>query len=272
MLKLSHLDYFLPTVEALGAGVILRTGTTLPQIVNGVCIQTGIKSDYVVKFIRSTRMSPEASARELIAALMARELDFTVPEPVVIHISEAFIETMQGNENFEVAANSLGFNFGNEYKTGYIPVLKDQTISGVLEAKLIDLYAFDLMISNADRRIEKPNFLTDGDDILIFDHELAFGFTLELPFLRNSEPWTIRHQDLNWIRDNFCFDRLKGKQFDFSGFQRRLEVIDNVFWNKIETILPAGWLTEQISDIKGYLNQLIAHADLFANELNRILL
>lgn len=272
MLKLSHPDYFLPAVEAVGAGPVLQTGTTLPQIVTGICTQTGVKYDYVVKFIASTRMSPEASARELIAALMARELDFNVPEPVIIHVSDAFVETMRGDENFQVASNSLGFNFGNEYKSGYFSVLKDQQINPVLETKLVDLYAFDLMISNADRRLEKPNFLTDGDDILIFDHELAFGFTLELPLLRNPEPWTIREQDLNWIRDNFCFDRIKGKQFDFSTFQQRLTGIDNSFWNKMETILPADWLTEQVGDIKDYLNQLITKADLFANELNRILL
>lgn len=272
MLKLSHPNYFLPTVEAVGAGTILRTGTTLPQIVTGVCMQTGIKSDYVVKFIASTRMSPEASARELIAALIARELDFVVPEPVIINISDAFIETMRGDENFQVASNSLGFNFGNEYKIGYISVLKDQQINSLLESKLVDLYAFDLMISNADRRQEKPNFLTNGDDILIFDHELAFGFTLELPFLRNPEPWIIREQDLIWIRDNFCFNRIKGKQFDFSAFQQKLTGIDNTFWNKIETILPVDWLTPQVGDIKGYLDRLINNADLFANELNRILL
>ncbi|WP_342646633.1 HipA family kinase [Mucilaginibacter sp. CSA2-8R] len=272
MLKLSHPDYFLPTVEAVAAGNILRTGTTLPQIVTGICMQTGTKSDYVVKFITSPRMSPEASARELIAALMARELDFIVPEPVLIHISDAFVETMRGDENFHIASNSLGFNFGNEYKTGYFPVLKDQQINSELESKLIDLYAFDIMISNADRRLEKPNFLTNGDEILIFDHELAFGFTLEIPFLRNPEPWTIREQDLTWIRDNFCFVRIKGKQFDFSKFQEKLKFIDDSFWNKIETILPADWLTAQAGDIKIYISQLISNADLFANELNRILL
>lgn len=217
-------------------------------------------------------MSPEASARELIAALMARELDFIVPEPVIIHVSEAFVETMRGSANFQTAQNSLGFNFGNEYKTGYVVVLKDQAISAGLESKLVDLYAFDLMISNADRRLEKPNFLTNGDDILIFDHELAFGFTLELPFLRNPEPWTIRQQDMNWIGDNFCYDRMRGKQFDFSGFQQKLTAIDNTFWDKLETILPADWLTGQVIDIKNYLNQLIVRADLFATELNRILL
>ncbi|WP_158994365.1 HipA family kinase [Mucilaginibacter sp. L196] len=272
MLKLSHPDYFLPTVHAVAFGEILQSGTTMPQLVVGICEQTGIKSDYVIKFIGAQRMSPEASARELIAALIAKELDFNVPEPVIIHISDEFVELMRGNDNYLVASNSLGFNFGNEYKTGYYSVIKDQTISSSLEDKLIELYAFDIFISNADRRIEKPNFLTNGDEIIIFDHELAFGFTMELSFLRNSEPWKIRSQDLNWINDNFCFNRLKGKQFDYSSFQSKLELIDNSFWDKIETILPPDWLTEQVDEIKKHLNTLMSRADIFTSELNRILL
>ncbi|QTE36102.1 hypothetical protein J3L18_23660 [Mucilaginibacter gossypii] len=272
MLKLSHPDYFLPLVHAVEPGELFDSGTTLPQLIVGICEQNQIKGDYVIKFIRSQRMSPNASARELIAALIARELDFNVPEPVIIHISDEFVKLMHGNDNFRVAQNSLGFNFGSEYQRGYLPVMKDQVITERLEANLVDLYAFDLCISNVDRRVDKPNFLTNGDDILIFDHELAFSYTLELPFMRNQEPWLIRESDMQWVSQNFCFNRLKGKQFDFSRFQNKLSLIDNTFWNKIETIIPAEWLSNQVTDIKAYLNSLIANADLFSNELNRILL
>ncbi|MDR6941692.1 HipA family kinase [Mucilaginibacter pocheonensis] len=272
MLKLSHPEYFLPTVHALEPGKVLSSGTTEPQLIRGVCVQTGKKSDYVVKYIRAQRMSPEASGRELIAALIARELDFNVPEPVIINISDEFVELMRGKDNFQVASNSLGFNFGNEYKTGYYPVLKDQPLNESMILKLANLYALDIFISNADRRMEKPNFLTNGDDILVFDHELAFGFALELSFLRNREPWLIRDTDRVWINDNFCYNRMRGNQFDFSTFTNKFSSINDLFWNKLETILPAEWLNEQFFTIKTYLNTLIGEADLFSTELNRILL
>jgi hypothetical protein len=272
VLKLSHPEYFLPNVYALEPGMILSSGTTEPQLIRGVCTQTGQKDDYVVKYIRAQRMSPEASARELVAALIARELNFNVPEPVIVNVSEEFVELMRGKANYHVASHSLGFNFGSEFKTGYYSVLKDQPLNETMLLKLVDLFALDIFISNADRRMEKPNFLTNGDDILVFDHEMAFGFSLELPFLRNREPWIIRDSDKNWISDNFCFNRIKGNQFDFSTFTNKLTNVNDLFWNKLETILPDEWLTEQFFIIKTYLNTLIGEADFFSTELNRILL
>lgn len=272
MLKLSHPDYFLPIVHALEPGVVLSSGTTEPQLIRGVCEQTGLKSDYVVKYLRAPRMSPEASARELVAALIAKELDFNVAEPVLIHIDGEFAEVVLGQPNYQMVSNSLGFNFGNEFKNGYFQVLRDQALNDNMKQKLVDLFAFDIFISNADRRTDKPNFLSNGDDILIFDHELAFGFALELPFLRNQQPWLIRQSDQNWINNNFCFNMIKGNQFDFATFTDKLTVINNPFWDKIETIMPAEWLSEQFYTIKAYLTTLINEADLFSSELNRILL
>ncbi len=65
---------------------------------------------------------------------------------------------------------------------------------------------------------------------------------------------------------------IKGNQFDFSTFTDKISVINNPFWDKIETIVPADWLTDQYDVIKTYLTTLINEADLFAHELNRILL
>jgi hypothetical protein len=253
-------------------GQVLASGTTEPQLIRGICQQTNAKSDYVVKYIKAQRMSPEASARELVAALIARELDFNVAEPVLIHIDSEFAGLVLGQPNHQTVINSLGFNFGNEYQKGYLQVLKDQQINPDTLLKLVDLFAFDIFISNADRRVDKPNFLTNGEDILIFDHELAFGFALELPFLRSQQPWLIRASDENWIRDNFCFNMIKGNQFDFAKFTDKLSVINNPFWDKIETFMPADWLTDQFYTIKAYLTTLINEADSFSNELNRILL
>ncbi len=270
MLKLSHPNYFLPIVHAMEPKQVLTSGTTEPQLIRGVCEQTGIKSDYVVKYIKSPRMSPEASARELLAALIARELDFNVPEPVVVNVSSEFAELTRGKDGFVTASNSVGFNFGSEYKTAYSQVLREQPLNDNMQHKLIELFAFDIFIGNADRRIDKPNFLSNGDDILIFDHELAFGFALDL--FRNPQPWVIRENDKNWINENFCFNRIKGNQFDFSTFTDKLSVINNPFWDKVETIMPADWLSDQFYTIKAYLTTLINEADLFSHELNRILL
>ncbi len=269
MLKLSHNDYFLPKVLALEPREILTSGTTNPQLITGVCTTTGNQSEYVVKFIKAQRMSAEASCRELLAALIARELDFNVPEPAIIQITPEFVELMKGKDNFTPASNSIGHNFGNEYKTGYSSIGVNQVLDVTLTNKLVDLFALDMLISNADRRVEKPNFLSNGNDILVFDHELAFGFAVEL--FKNPNPWLISDQDMVWVKDNFCYHRLKGREIDFSNFANRLQVLNSAFWDKFETIAPNEWLTDQWIAIKNYLNSLIERSDIFAGELKRIL-
>lgn len=182
-----------------------------------------------------------------------------------------FVNLLQGNDMYHIAANSLGYNFGNEYQRGYIAPLKGQTFSEAFEQKLLDLFAFDMLISNADRRLEKPNFLFNGDDMLVFDHEIAFGFLMELPFVRNPTPWTFRDSDLGWIGQNICYQYLRGNTYDFSPFIDKLTVLNDLFWTKVETIIPQEWLNDQCSTIKNYLNSIIENSHLFASELTQLL-
>jgi hypothetical protein len=272
VLKLSHTNYYLPIVQPLEPLRVLESGTTTPQLILGVCQQTGVKGDYVIKYRAASRMSAEASVRELVAAWIARELGLKVPEPVIISVSPEFVELLQGNEMYQIASNSLGYNFGNEYQRGYLAPLKGQTFSEDFKRKLIDLFAFDMFISNADRRIDKPNFLYNGDDLLVFDHEIAFGFVMELPFLRNQIPWTFRDSDLEWISQNFCYQYLKGNTYDFLPFIDKLTVLNDLFWTKVETIIPPDWLNDQCSTIKNYLNSILENSHLFAGELTQLLL
>ncbi|HEY4150725.1 MAG TPA: HipA family kinase, partial [Chitinophagaceae bacterium] len=198
-------------------------------------------------------------------------LDFNVPEPVVVNVNSEFVDLLVGNDMHQVAGNSLGFNFGNEYQRGYYPLLKDQPVTDIVKQKLLDLFAFDMLISNSDRRIDKPNFLFNGNDVLVFDHEIAFGFLFELPFLRNNNPWLFRDSDMDWINLNFCFNLLKGNEYNFLPFLDKLISINDLFWDKIETIIPQEWFNSQFGTIKNNLSSMVEHADLFTGELTRLL-
>lgn len=272
MPKITDSKYFLPIVEALTPGEVLSTGTTQPNIIRGICHQTQLKSDYVIKFRAAQRMSSEASARELVAAFVAMELDINIPPPAVINVSPEFVEVMRGEPNFLPASNSLGYNFGNEYiKEGYQTLVRGQKVPNELLERLKELFAFDVLINNPDRRIDKPNFLTNGKRELIFDHELAFSFTLILPFLRNKEPWLLKEQEMGWIGQNYCYDLLKGKDIDFSNFVAKLSVLNPNFWQKVISLVPSDWHTSQLTEIQTHIETIVQHKDVFTVELNRIL-
>jgi hypothetical protein len=271
-MKLSDPSYYLPVIQAFSPGKTFSSGTTEPLLIRGVCEQTSLKDDSVLKMMGASRMSIEASARELIGSWVALELGLNVPEPVVVNISPVFVDALRGSQQFGIASNSIGLNFGSRYMTGYQEPLQGQQFSEDLLAQLINVFAFDMLIGNIDRRIGKPNFLVNGNDIMVLDHELAFSFLKELPFLRSKTPWLIREADITWINDNYCFNLLKGKSVDFLNFSEKLDVIDNDFWNKLSVTVPDVWRTDQIDSIKDHLNSIIANKEEFTSELNRILL
>lgn len=273
MLKLTSPEYFLPIVEALEANKILNSGRTRPMIVRGICRQTGQKGEYVVKLKGSDQMWEGSSLNEILASFIALELNFQVPEPVVINITEGFLETMQHrHDNFIIASKSLGFNFGSALKDGFQEVLPKQLLNSELKAKLCEMFAFDVLIGNTDRRKDKPNFLTNGKDLLIFDHELAFSFTQILPFVHNPNPWQFSQADLEWLSNNFCYNYLKGNDVDFSNFAARLSVLNEGFWEKAIEIIPQEWQNEHMNTMRNYLTKIIENKDQFALELNRVLL
>ena len=105
-MRFSDSQYYLPQIEALRANRVMSSGTTLPMSLEGVDRVTGVRDQFVVKFVKSPRMSPASSAKELIAAWVAMELDLPVVDPVIIHISQPFVESMRGYDGFIQATQS----------------------------------------------------------------------------------------------------------------------------------------------------------------------
>ena len=275
VLKISDPKYFLPEIEALEAGPILKSGRTRPMMIRGVCLQDHSKGDFVVKLKGSAHMWESSSLFEILGAFIARELDFYVPEPVVINISAEFVDTMLfSHENYSIATKSIGHNFGTSLQIGFQEVVRGQSLNQELIKQLQNLFAFDVFIGNPDRRIDKPNFLTNGKEIMLYDHELAFSFTQLFSFARNPNPWNILNGDMEWLSKHYCFDYLSGNSHDFSTFADHLSVLDDDFWNKAWTLIPDDWKNknDHFNVIKEYITKIVANRNHFANELNRVLL
>ena len=268
----SHLDYRLPQIEALQAGRIMYSGTTQPMALNGVYRKTGEKGQFIIKFIKSQRMSNVSSARELIAAWIAMELDLPVVEPVVIHVSQDFVESMRGRDGFLTASQSLGENFGSRYQSGFQELLAGQKFSGRMEETAMRIYGFDLFITNPDRGHQKNNVNTNGDEFLIFDHELSFSQIQVLPFLRSKTPWILLEHEKTLFQKHVFFPYLKGKAQDFTTFASDLDRINDGFWQKVDAFLPAAWRTSEVDEIRAYLTEIVNHRDEFADQLTQTLL
>ena len=189
-MKITKPEYRLPEIFAQAFHDSFMTSANKPLLITGIDKASGEKLDYVVKLKAAERMSNEASMRELLPCLISLELELPVVEPAIIEISQQFVETLKGNYSWQPASKSLGFNFGSlnlrDHKTLIInqPLIHRQLIHAQ------NAFAFDMFIQNSDRTINKPNVLTSGNDLVILDHEIAFGFIFA-PFL-TSKIWEIR--------------------------------------------------------------------------------
>jgi len=271
VLRITDKEYFLPIIEALQGFSEFGTGTTKPMLIRGVCRTTHEKSDYVVKYLNSPRMSFESSCRELLASFIARELGLNVAEPALINVTSNFADSLRGKEGFNNAINSIGLNYGSKFfGPGFMELIHKQHLNEEQLVQAKQIFALDIFISNADRRIDKQNMLTNGTKIIIFDHELAFGFIMDI--IKNPTPWIIGESDMIWIKNHFFYSTLKGNEHNFITFVEGLYVLDDNFWEKANSLIPNEWKTGQISKIRQNLMDLINNREIFLNEINRLIL
>lgn len=273
MYKITDEKYRLPYIEALAGMGVMDTGTTEPMKIRGVDSVTGDRGQYVVKYIKSSRMSEKSSCRELLGAWMARELEINVIEPVIINITREFAETLLGEKGYHSALKSVGLNFGSVYEAGYMELVKgsfklqDQLLE---QAKMI--FMFDMFVANTDRGAGKPNVITNSDNFLVFDHELAFSFADLLSFARNPEPWTIGLAEKDLYESHLFYPYLSGADLDFTVQTEKLTLINSNFWNRVNEFVPTEWRTDEIEDIKTHTEKIIANRNIFSNELTKILM
>ncbi|MGH1517920.1 HipA family kinase [Chryseobacterium sp. JK1] len=268
-MKITDPDYILPEILALGHLSALPGGTTLPMVIRGICKANNNKGDYVIKYISAPRMNCNACCRELVASFIAQEMGLVTPNPVIIDVTQDYIETLRGDDSFKLVSDSKGQNFGAEFLQGLIPFINGQNITDVQFQSATDIFAFDILTLNTDRRTDKHNLATDGkENMIIYDHELSFGFVHEI--FTNPTPWLIKESEMTWITNHVFYNYLKDKKPDFGTFIDKLDRIDDTFWGKALSMIPTHWQNDQLDKIKHHFDSLSNNKDVFLQQLNKL--
>ena len=122
-----------------------------------------------------------------------------------------------------------------------------------------DIFAFDMFIQNSDRTNNKPNLLTNGLEIIILDHEIAFGFVFA-PFL-TSDIWDMSEDHKAWIRQHCLLPHIKGNAYDFERVSSKFDNLTDRFWERSFELRPKDWRTDQFEAIKNILNGIIVNRE-----------
>jgi len=145
----------------------LREGGSLPAVVD-----TDGGGLFVAKF-RGAGQGVKALIAEIIAGLLARELELPVPELALIDVPESFGKSEPDPEIQDLLRASHGLNFGMQYLDGafnFDPAAAGEFISPDLAARIVWLDAF---LSNPDRTHRNPNLLIWNREPWLIDHGAA---------------------------------------------------------------------------------------------------
>ena len=151
-----------------------------------------------------------------------------------------------------IIRRSAGQNFGTEVLVGGYgvwPINKD--VPALLRPSAGDIFAFDALIQNPDRKVKNPNLLWKGEEIFLIDHELAFSFLFQIGAPIN--PWSLEGNAGDFLNEHVFYRELKGRETELDRFQRALEAISDEDLAGMVDQIPREWNNENVSRISSHL-------------------
>lgn len=246
----------------------MDVGRTQP-ILLGCADGDGNRYEVVVKF-RGKEFDANAQLAELVTAQLADELGLDVPQAAVVDVAKGFETIVTVKSLAGSVKNSTGLNFGSIHLgadfTSWPAV---RSISMSLKVKAAEIFAFDALIQNVDRRIENPNVFANSARLVVYDHEMAFAF-LSLVILGGTpRPWISADQvkGFPFLKRHVFFTSLQGGKFDLTAFRERLSNLDDDRLLRMINAVPAEWRAGNTfcEKIVEYLQEARSNSDRFVN-------
>jgi hypothetical protein len=261
-------------------GKTLNGGTTQPLIAT-VMDKAGnyLKHDYVVKIFKQKNISQfQPTNKELYAYFLALEFDLEAPEAVLLYVSEEIIEDLQKREKYANFDLSAGYYYGCLYLENAISY-EFANLDSFELWELANIFAFDALIRNIDRRTAKTNILVHENTFCLIDHELTLDVRTDCEFYLDTENWnSFIKERVGKLGAHIFYAHLKEvnkkKPIEFNEFREYLRTLNpRKVLSKIAAQLEDF---EQDSDdvfvIIEYLECIKKHENEFINLLKQLLL
>jgi hypothetical protein len=232
----------------------------------------GTEVEVVAKFSDGCDRKVTALVIEAITAMLAADLDLPVPEPFLVTLEPEFIAGLTDETVTAMARRSSPVAFGSKHlPPGYTSWPVGKSIHKDALATAAEIFAFDVLIVNDDRRPENPNCLFSGSSLAIYDHEAAF-FTRGIIGWR--PPWEKSSlESFKRTPRHLFFEQLRGKAVNFDRFAGAwLAVTDNRL-EAYRTALPDAWnaAKQDANDALMYIGQVRDNIEAALQEVRRVI-
>ena len=196
----------------------------------------------VVAKVTSAQLPVEGLVREALGAMLAADLGLPVPACFCVALSPAFVAAVSSSHPTEGAAlaAAIPIAFGSaKLPAGFAAWMPERRLPKAMRKSAAEIYAFDLLIQNPDRRPDNPNLQSKGDHFAIFDHEMAL-VTEGVLFWR--PPWEAGALDaLGAPARHVLHPALRGSQPDLARLVGAWEAIDDARLATYRAALPPEW-------------------------------
>ncbi len=206
--------------------------------------------ELIVKYSFGCQENTKSLINEAISAMLAADLNLPVPEPFVVEIDDIFIDSQLDRLVQSRLRQSSKYAFGSKVvPSGYIVWPNGIDVPKGLLKDATEVFIFDAIVRNPDRRPINPNCLYSGDKIAIIDHELTFGI-----MLRWIEPWLSGGFNDQNKREQHIFAKhyIKNPPTNLDGFIQSWKSITNDRFEAYKRALPPEWISSQT-----YMDKLI---------------
>jgi hypothetical protein len=220
----------------------MSTGRNRPLLL-GCEDAAGDKFEVVVKF-RGREMTDKAQSAELIAAQLADDLGLQAPQAAVVDVASGFEAIIPEKGLAAMVKSSAGSNFGSVHLgAGFTTWPPGRAPFGAQRDQAADIFAFDTLIQNPDRRAANPNLWARSNRLGVYDQDQAFLF-LSVPIIGGApKPWSVANQaaSFRFLEQHIFYHSIRGGSLNLGPFKEKLGALtdEQIRWY-IDTV-PAAW-------------------------------
>jgi hypothetical protein len=221
--------------------------------------------DYVVKLRGGIESAETGLFCELLAALLALHFNLAIPNPAIVQIDNRMADLVPDPAVAAILRKSSGLNFGSKLLTGIHTWPVDRHVPVVLHTVGAEIFAFDALIQNPDRKFSNPNLLADEDHLYPIDHECAFAFRYSIS--PEAEPWRLDGRESEYLREHVFFRQLKGKPIDLVQFEEKLGGLIPQVSNEMISQIPMEWQVGFEEKVRSHFSKINEHAQDFIDQV-----
>jgi hypothetical protein len=247
------------SVSAFNLHEQFPSGRTAPFLVEARD-ENGEIHEVVVKIFSEGEGGHKASAAELVCSLLGHALGLRPPEPYLVTLPEGF-ESLVGCETTKAKIQQTeGPYFGCKYLPGASIVSPERSISESKLSEAAQIFTFDGLIQNPDRKVRKPNLLESDEGYHLIDHDQALG-DFRFPSISEAiAPWEDRakgYPAYDFLKNHLFHQGLQSKEEFFENAEKQLaELNPDLILAIVESVPPTWWGDSAMSqELKDYLKQ-----------------